>query len=118
MDTFTDRRQKARCQADFRTTVQALGRNKRLDSRILDLSAEGLAIFSPEPLGFGDPVSVTYKGVLILAEIVYCIPFGAGYRAGLKIDQAMATIAAEASMNDVTRELQSALKAFNAERST
>lgn len=68
-----------------------------------------MAIFSPQPLSYGAPVAVTYRGVLILAEVAYSVPFAAGYRTGLKIDQAMATINAEASVNEVVQDLRDAL---------
>lgn len=93
-----ERRKEPRSRSDFSATIRVLDGDARLDGRILDLSDEGLAVFSPEPLSFGSPLAVTYKGVLILAEVVYCIPFGTGYRAGLKVDQAMETRTAEVSV--------------------
>jgi hypothetical protein len=115
-DNVVDRRLTPRSYSDFNGTVQVLDCNKTLNTCILDLSDEGLAIYSPQPLCVGAPVAVTYRGVLILAEVVYCIPFEAGCRAGVKINQAMATVTAEGSVDEVTRELRSALMAMNGGR--
>jgi hypothetical protein len=110
MTAFSERRKEPRNQSDLSASVSVLDcGDRRLNSRILDLSDAGLAIFLPEALAFGCPLAVTYKGVLILAEVMYCVPLGNGYRAGLKVDQAMATLNAKASVAEVTRELRSDL---------
>jgi hypothetical protein len=74
--------------------------------RILDLASEGIAIFSPERLDPGAAISITYRGVLILAEVAYCLATGGGYRAGAKINQALATVHADLTVAEAEAELR------------
>ena len=102
-----DRRQQPRSYSDLSAAICILETKTRFTGRILDLTADGLGLFSPAPLEHGAAISIRYRGVLILAEVAYCIPTGGGYRVGAKIDQAIATVNAELSVSDVEIELRS-----------
>ena len=101
-----DRRKQPRSYCDLSTEICVLASRTRLQGRILDLASEGIAVLSLERLQVGDAISITYRGVLMLAEVGYCIPFSTGYHAGAKIDQAMATVTAELSVHQAATELR------------
>ena|SRR5687768_5515811 len=101
-----ERRKQPRTYTDLSVEVCVLASKTRLQGRVLDLASEGIAVFSPEYLHAGDAISITYRGVLILAEVEYCIALNKGYRAGARIDQAMATVHADLSVDEATLELR------------
>ena len=67
------------------------GCDRCIAGRILDLSDGGMSVFSPLAIEMCTAAIVTYKGVIFLAEAVYCSSVAYGYRVGLTVDQALAT---------------------------
>lgn len=102
---MNERRKEPRIYSDLSANIRVLACDSRLQGRILDLTSAGLALMSPERLEAGAAVSVTYKGVVILAEVVYCSVSSDGYRVGVQVDQALAT--GNVTVAEVEAELRS-----------
>ena len=69
------------------------------------MAKQGMAVYSPEYIQAGTAVVVEYKGILIFAEVVYCQWLEAGgCRAGIHIDQALAT--STVTVNEAEREIR------------
>jgi hypothetical protein len=62
-----------------------------IDTRVLDTSKEGLKLFIPRELLKGTLVQIHLRDLFILAEVRYCRSFGAGFHAGVLIQDVFAT---------------------------
>ena len=109
-----ERRNEPRNRCDLSATIRVLACGRRLSGRILDLSSEGMAVLSPEPLQPDAAVAVIYKGVLIIAEVVHCSSSPDGYRLGVKVDQALAT--SDVTVAEAETEIRSVVSARSAEQ--
>lgn len=91
LTAIPERRKEPRTRADLGVTIRVLSTDDRMPGHILDLASEGMAVFSPQPVQTGAALAITYRGVLMLAEVVYCNPSRDGFRVGMVVDQALAT---------------------------
>ena len=103
--SLVERRKQTRNHSDLSVDICVLESKTRLHGRVLDIAADGIALYCPQPIEPGCAISITYRGVLILAEVAYCIGLSGGYRAGAIIDQALATTHSEISVSEVVSEL-------------
>lgn len=102
---LANRRKQTRHYSDLSADICVLESKTHIQGRVVNLASNGIAIYSPQQIEPGGALSISYRGVLILAEVVYCIPVDGGYRAGAAIDQALATVNAELSVGEAVSEL-------------
>ena len=103
--SLVERRKQTRNHSDLSVEICVLDSKTRLHGRVLDVASEGIAVYCPQLIEPGCAISITYRGVLILAEVVYCIGLSGGYRAGAIMDQALATAHSELSVPEAVSEL-------------
>lgn len=102
---LVERRKHTRNHSDLSVAICVLESKTHLQGRVLDITSGGIAVYCPEHIEPGEAVSITYRGVMIFAEVVYCISVNGGYRAGAAVDQALATAEAELSVSEAVLEL-------------
>jgi hypothetical protein len=66
-------------------TVMKPERSARIEIKVVNTSKEGLRLLVPRELMTGTIVQVHVRELFMLAEVRYCIPAGASFYAGVRI---------------------------------
>ena len=77
----------------------------RLSGKIRNVSGRGVGLEIEGPLATGTALKVTLDDAILLGEVIYCRPLGAGWYAGVELEHSLCGLA----------ELATALRAFSEE---
>jgi hypothetical protein len=76
-----------------------------LPARLVNFSAKGIRLILGQKLNPGIMVKVEWGGTILLGEIVYCMPLGFEFAAGLEIEDAAYETEVLAPMQQVNAEV-------------
>jgi hypothetical protein len=57
--------------------------------KIVNVSGKGMCLLSSQAIAPGAALKIELVDTLVLAEVIYCRPQGAGYQTGIALDQAL-----------------------------
>lgn len=86
-----EKRKEPRNASYISAIIRILPTGQEIGGHIVELASQGMTVGSPQYLEPGAAVAVTYRGVLLLSEVVYCYKSGGEYRVGMKVDHALAS---------------------------
>ncbi len=89
------------------TTVRLFDPDRRVTAEIIDLSEHGMGLMLDEAVSKDVALVVDYRGVWILADVVYCAPETSRHRVGLRLRKALATQGAALSTQATVSQLSS-----------
>jgi len=79
-----------RFEVDQPVTVKALDDSgPPLPARLVNFSSKGIRLILGQRLNPGIMVKVEWRGTILLGEIIYCMPLGFEFAAGLEIEDAV-----------------------------
>jgi hypothetical protein len=85
-----DTRRGPRFEVDQPVTVNNLDEpGPALSARLVNFSSKGIRMILGQRLSPGIMVKVEWRGTILLGEIIYCMPLGTAFAAGLEIEDAV-----------------------------
>jgi hypothetical protein len=98
-----DRRRRPRFEIEQPVTVKSLDDSGRpLPASLVNFSAKGIRLILGQKLNPGDLVKVEWGGTILLGEIIYCLPLGFEFAAGIEIEDAVYETEVLAPMQEVS----------------
>jgi hypothetical protein len=83
-------RQQPRFEIHQEITLTLLGEVETvLPGKVVKVSGTGMCLLSSQALVPGAALKIEMADTLVLGEVIYCRPQGAGYQMGIALDQAL-----------------------------
>jgi hypothetical protein len=83
-------RQEPRFESNQEITVTLLGDVEAVfPGTIVNVSGKGMCLLSSQALVPGGALKIELADTLVLGEVIYCRPQGAGYQSGIALEQAL-----------------------------
>jgi hypothetical protein len=98
-----DRRRRPRFEIDQPVTLKGLDDpSEPLPASLVNFSTKGIRLILGQKLNPGNLVKVEWGGTILLGEIIYCLPLGSEFAAGIEIEDAVYETEVLAPMQEVS----------------